>query len=414
MAAMETDAQKQALEPQELAKRVRFNDASSSDVVVRLVKETAPDGAASEALYLHRDVLVAYSTYFSAQLSERWDGPNASTDVQGRRILAVRLNEAGSFEAFSVALRKLYAEFGASTGTPEKEVSFSGFQEAVLCLQPADQLGLESMYRSAVSYLQSIPWTVQEESSIAEMLNQTQIPEEKLLERTREATSSNQHKILAAAVANAVQGANPSAVCRRFIEKLLDSNPSRSQESLKRALDKTFKDLEASIADTLTGLVEHRQRAGSFQSLSDKLEWLFGMPLSLVAAEHSLALKRKIVDTVVPLKSDKQEFCELFWNRGLFNLHSVIVAEVIKGRLPLDVGCRKGLVEMWFLAYKSRADIRGAYVDNCPTSELALLSTLPLDDQVEVVQPVLRIISARGTWAPWLQCWMEKVCYGSG
>lgn len=247
MAAMETDAQQQGLEAHEHV----FNDASSSDIVVRLLKETAPDGAASESLYLHKDVLIAHSTYFAAQLSERWDGANALTDEQGRRFLVVRLNEAGSFAAFSVALQKLYAESGA-----RKEVSFSDFREASLCLQPADQLGLESLYRSAVSYLQSIPWTAQEESSIAEMLSRTRIPEEKLLERTKEASSMNQRKILAAAVANAVQGQNPSAVCRSFIEKLLNSDSSTSRESLKRALDKLFKDLEASIADTLTGLIE--------------------------------------------------------------------------------------------------------------------------------------------------------------
>lgn len=131
-----------------------------------------------------------------------------------------------------------------------------------------------------------------------------------------------------------------------------------------------------------------------------------------MAAEHCLALERTIVNMVVPLRSDKHGFHELFWTRGLIRLHSIIVAEVIKGQLPLDVGCRKGLVEMWFLNHKYRSGVR-IYMTDLPTSVLALLSTLPIDDQVEVSQPVLHIIPAHDLWDSWLQCWMEKVCGGN-
>jgi hypothetical protein len=149
-----------------------FNDAASSDVVVRLMNG-AGDGkdkvSKSLELHLHRSILVENSPFFSAQLSDRWEDA-CTRDANGRPLLVIK--ECKNPEDVAIALQKLYER---APGNPGKcpVHTFSSFEDALRCLEPAEQLCLSSVLSSAVDYLESIPWTSEQARVLFGALSKT-------------------------------------------------------------------------------------------------------------------------------------------------------------------------------------------------------------------------------------------------
>lgn len=160
----------------EASKRARlalaFNDVASSDVVVRLIGESLEGAGSPQAdLHLHKSILVEHSTFFSAQLSDRWAN-GCARDEQGLPILEVK--DCSNVLDLATAMKKLYQKVPGEVDYKLSH-SFSGVEDARCCLVPADRLGLQSVFASAVAYLESVPWTSEQESKLRHCLNESNI-----------------------------------------------------------------------------------------------------------------------------------------------------------------------------------------------------------------------------------------------
>jgi hypothetical protein len=118
-------------------------------------------------LHLHRSILVESSSFFSAQLSDRWEDA-CTRDANVRPLLVIK--ECKNPEDVAIALQKLYER---APGNPEKcpVHTFSSFEDALRCLKPADQLGLSSVLSSAVDYLEGTPWTSEQAQELLEFMS---------------------------------------------------------------------------------------------------------------------------------------------------------------------------------------------------------------------------------------------------
>jgi hypothetical protein len=203
--------------------------SSSSDVVVRLLKgsvdgDTKPEQSKGMDLYLHPHILVKNSSFFSAQLSDRWE-QTCTRDVNGLLLI----KDCKEPEDFAVALRKLY---GRAPGDPEKcpVHRFSGFEDALRCLKPADQLCLSSVLPSAVAYLESIPWTVVQAEQVSEALTKISAVDcaQKLLDRRRPSTEKVRTTLLDELLEGATDPSEP-IICkeaRLFMAEVMELNAS--------------------------------------------------------------------------------------------------------------------------------------------------------------------------------------------
>jgi hypothetical protein len=208
-----------------------FNHDLSNDVVVRLLNGSG-DGKEGEPesleLHLHRKILVENSSFFSAQLSDRWEAA-CTRDVAGRPILVIK--DCEKLGDFSIALQKLYQRAPSELeGSPV--YTFYGFEDAHRCLRPADQLYISSVLSSALEYLESIPWTTDQTEQLLESLARMSIATfdaQKLIDRTEPPPEGLRTALLDRILVGATASGDPATLkgSRAFVQKIMERNLSR-------------------------------------------------------------------------------------------------------------------------------------------------------------------------------------------
>jgi hypothetical protein len=103
---------------------------------------------------------------------------------------------------FATAMKKLYQKLPGEVDHKLSH-SFSGVEDALCCLAPADRLGLQSVFASAVAYLESVPWILEQKSKLRQCLNESNIAAKGLLDRLDPHTEKWEAEILDALFAEA-------------------------------------------------------------------------------------------------------------------------------------------------------------------------------------------------------------------
>jgi hypothetical protein len=399
-----------------------FNDASCSDVVVRLMHGPG-DGISNESesldLHRHRSILVENSSYFSAQLSDRWANAR-SRDASGRPVLEVR--GCANLQDFLIALMKLYEK---APGDPEKCTVhvFSSFEDALRCLKPAEQLGLSPVLLSAVKYLESIPWRRAQEAELQETLAHISFSDpNSVLSRTEKPSEDDRTALLNELFLRATTSPEADVVkgARSFIQKLVDPHRRGSQPypadlfaaGLRRSLSILAGNLNELKFETpttwdSTSEVPKYQLNAALSKLVGNLSWIFQLP------QHpgETDVRRDVAElmTLLQTKCEPELYKGHIFHRYIAEpLFLPVMTEVAEGKLVLDPDLRMKLLQMWV----PRMD-RNSVFTKYPHPEAmqaafnAVLSTLAFPSQKRILHSWLSDLVAADPWEPWFEEWME-------
>lgn len=407
-----------------------FNDASTSDIVVRV------SGIAGEEqnytvrigfldLYLHRRILVENSSYFSARLSDRWESPCKSRDASGRPILEVK--EVGCPEDCATALQKLYER---APGDPEKcpVHSFTGFDDALRCLKAADVLSLTSVWASALAYLESIPWTDQQTEQLQNIVGRHgNSAAEKLMKRTDPAPASVRAALFALVVCEATPPSTPNAQpgsARSSVQEMMSraniaGTPDKTgtqaffaaglRQRLSRMKEKDLPDMNLDELNP-QAYKPYNIAPISATNLVNNLAWLLQLPHPCGEDD----VRRDVIDVMflVQRTCEPKTYEEVFYREIAVQLYLPVMKAVAEGSLVLRSTDRMDLLKMWVPARQR------VYAAEDPRSKQleetfhAVLSSMSRREQEEALHKWLGELVTAKPWKPWFKQWMETCLLG--
>jgi hypothetical protein len=391
----------------EARKRARlafeFDDVASSDVVVRLIGESSEGAESSEAdLHLHKSILVEHSTFFSAQLSDRWaDG--CARDEQGLPILEVK--DCSNVLDFSTAMKKLYQKVPGEVDYKLSH-SFSGVEDALCCLVPADRLGLQSVFASAVAYLESVPWTLEQESKLRRCLHESNMAAKGLLDRLDPHTEKWEAEILDALFAGATAQKLERVLQepRRFIAEVLKPGAVQRKAALE-ALRRCLRSLKEGLSH-----LEHYSTPWFLYSaqLIRSLAWI--MRMLQEPTDHDL---RREVASLLPLlhtPDKKIKYREVVFPQLVSStVYPALLKEVQEGALILDLELRQKFLQMYVPMWAPKYDSpENSQLKEMKAAFGAVLSSVPRKVQEEILHEWIPDLIASTPWDPWFREWMDK------
>lgn len=223
-----------------------FNDASTSDVVLRLYFEKSSSFFSDDSesisavdqsdiqIYLHSEVL-RRSKYFDALLSDRWQkSSDLNEDGGAPKIHHFKLGVHASHESMDshfTVLQLLYtSDFSNVIGSVSTALSL---------LPVALELLFEDCVKACVRFLEAVPWTEEEEKkvlSLVPLLSEEESQE--LLSRLFPAKNDSSEEMLHGLILSAIHNHPNMAFAKAFVAKLLRDFSSR--ESARRVLDHAF------------------------------------------------------------------------------------------------------------------------------------------------------------------------------
>ncbi len=135
----------------------RYGDDQSADLLLYL---RPLEGPALPPLLLHSRAL-RKSEFFEARLSERWASASSSSSESGQcsKPLEITLDKCVDTGAYVRCIQLLYADC-------VKHTTFSDVQDALRILQVAAELLFHDCVGACMRYLESVPWSAENESAI--------------------------------------------------------------------------------------------------------------------------------------------------------------------------------------------------------------------------------------------------------
>jgi hypothetical protein len=398
-----------------------FNDAASSDVVVRLMTG-AGDGKDEDSksldLHLHRSILIESSSFFSAQLSDRWEDA-CTRDANGRPLLVIK--ECKNPEDVAIALQQLSER---APGNSEKcpVHNFSSFEDAIQCLEPADQLGLSSVLSSAVDYLESIPWTDMQAEEIRATLSQPQFLAadfaQKLLDRMQGPSCIEDGPGLLDELIQTAFTSDDAAVthgARSSIQEMMKT--SDLSGLLTAGLRRSFWQIKEALQDRAkfwTNLnYNYSRRRDEFEldpelsKLVSNLAWIFEVPEVSDLRKHVIHLF-----ILLQTKFEPGHYEENIFHRYIAeDLYLPVIRAVAEGKLVIDTELRTKLLRIWVpenYAHSTTMGMTYLHSEAMQSAFNAVLSTLNYKAQKQVLQEWPPDLIAAQPWEPWFKEWMTR------
>eukprot|EP00252_Welwitschia_mirabilis_P019391 TRINITY_DN4470_c0_g1_i1.p1 TRINITY_DN4470_c0_g1~~TRINITY_DN4470_c0_g1_i1.p1 ORF type:complete len:441 (+),score=64.63 TRINITY_DN4470_c0_g1_i1:489-1811(+) len=369
-------------------KIISMGDTETADVILRLVSS---EGIEHPPLYVHSDAL-RRSEFFDARLSERWTSTVSLSS--GLRSQATELNLRCSHDVkkYVKCIENMYCS---------KNAAFSGIGEALSLLEISSELLFHEGVNWCMRYIESVPWSIEEECRIRSVLAslQIQVPPDISARLSISPGSTNNDfkpveimgEILGELLALVSNGAPSKA--REIIRGVLRANdqpdtPRAFANVNKRTI---FKELQSNVEIIKTQL---RKFANFFSWNSHQItvanaaiRWLL---------EELFALG--IAEMAVKMFSEEQELAQLMVTRIYQNpftdtLYSILVRllQALKsGEVVCAKSIRLSLVVTWLpVIAKLTQDDEYQMKDNGLHNSLeeglsALVSTLPMIDQEQV------------------------------
>eukprot|EP00249_Psilotum_nudum_P018005 c26595_g1_i4 orf=520-1851(+) len=276
-----------------------FGDAQTADVVLLLIPL---EGAALPPIHVHSKALCR-SEFFEARLSERWA-------VDDRRPVELTLDKCKNPETYSRCIQLMYVPDRV------KHSSFAGVQDALNILEVAAELLFHDCVNACMGFLESIPWTNENENAIrsclsslhiqvtpdlASRLNSAQnLPDCKPVEIMKE--------LLGELLSLVTNGAPSKA--RDITERVLLANVQPSASPAFAAVNEValFKELQ----NNLDALKSQLRKFASFFSWSSHQLFIASSALRWLL-EELFALQ--IGDVAIKMFSEEQDLAQLMISR---------------------------------------------------------------------------------------------------
>ncbi|XP_034681228.1 BTB/POZ domain-containing protein At1g63850-like isoform X1 [Vitis riparia] len=414
-----------------------FNDSASADVVLRLFLEPCPSDSDSESIstldsfvqddlqiYLHSDV-IRRSKYFSALLSDRWQGDSGDGDDSPK---IYRLNfgvpaSTGTIDTHLTVLQLLYTS------------DFSGVIEsastALLILPVALELLFEDCVRSCVRFLEAVPWTEEEEKRVLSLIPLLREEESReLLDRVSPAKTDSLEEMLYGLIVAAIHNHSNMAFVKAFVAKLL--REFSSGDSARRVLDRAF---EASLKTVKRSLEEYS--SPDFRGDHNETEAIQRLNLhtAMTNGRHLLWLIERMIELKVADKAVREwseqstftadlqrAFRDDAWRNIVPGLPVVVLRctcklanAVASGSILAARPVRMKLVKEWLpvlIVCKDNVSVLHTHKSLYTELEeifLRIISTFPLSDAQELLQQCLsfatrnvddcpHLVTAFNTW----------------
>ncbi|KAL8160614.1 hypothetical protein V2J09_002151 [Rumex salicifolius] len=406
-----------------------FNDPSTADVILRLYVEIPPFDAGSGPiveldpdfdictdselqLFVHSSVL-RRAKYFGALLSDRWTGDvsEGSSSSKLRRLNLGVAPGTGSIHAHVVVIRLLYTEDFATV--------INSISSALSMLPIALKLLFEDCIKECVRFLESVPWSEEEEARIMDVIPLLGEDESKdLLARVSPPNSDASEIMLQSLIITALHNHSNVAAAKAFVASLLRDFPSRETASsvLERIFSICLKSARSSLEDYSSpdlrgnhGETEAIQRLNLHTTLTKckQLLWLVERMIELKVAHSAV----KEWSEQATFAADLQRaFREDAWRNiapGLPNMvlkcMSKLAVSVASGTILAPRQVRKQLVENWlpvlivckdnaFAAMPHHKPALYSFRSLHPELEdafLKIISTLPMAEAQELLQQCL-------------------------
>ncbi|KAF9615578.1 hypothetical protein IFM89_024667 [Coptis chinensis] len=322
---------KQVLLQQRLAEMVgnispgnQFNDPVSSDVKLTL---SSNDGL-SVSMNVHRQILVAHSRYFAAELTDSWS--------KQRRSLPhiVEISDCEDVEVYIETLRLMYCK------DIRRKLMKEDVPKVLAILKVCAEIVFEAGVLSCLEYLEAVPWAEDEEEKIALLLSRLHL----------EAVGAGEvlKRVSAEIVAEPEEGCNNEEVLYKLLQVVLEGKDEKARREMKGLVLKMLREnssqndlskesLYSACDGCLQLLRSHFIRAATSSSLdsndvnqivrqADNLHWIL-----------DIMIDRQIADDFLKTWADQSE---------LSQLHSKVPAihryEVSRVTARLFVGIGKG------------------------------------------------------------------------
>ncbi|GMY05794.1 BTB/POZ domain-containing protein At1g63850-like isoform X1 [Fagus crenata] len=391
-----------------------FNDPTSADVILRLYIESSPFDSNNNnnenqyddvQIYLHSHVLHR-SKYFSALLSERWQSQSQNNHKPFKLNLGVPPTP-GSLQSHLTVLQLLYSSDLSS--------SIDSASTALDLLPIALELLFEDCVKSCVNFLESVPWSEEEEQRVLNLIPFLKEDETKeLLARVLPlpgAQNDTCEEMLHGLVLSAIHTYPNMAFVKAFVAKLLRDFSSR--ESAKRVLERAF---ETSLKVVKESLEEYS--SPDFRGDHNETEAIQRLNLhtAMTNGKHLLWLVERMIelrvaDNAVKAWSEQASFTadlqrafrDDAWRNIVPGLPAVVLRctsklanAVAAGTILATRQVRKKLVKEWLpvlIVCKDNVSPmspsnKSLYLELEETF-LRIISTLPMSDAQELLQQCL-------------------------
>uniref|UniRef100_A0A2N9HQS8 At3g05675-like ankyrin-like domain-containing protein n=1 Tax=Fagus sylvatica TaxID=28930 RepID=A0A2N9HQS8_FAGSY len=391
-----------------------FNDPTSADVILRLYIESSPFDSNNNnnenqyddvQIYLHSHVLHR-SKYFSALLSDRWQSQSQNNHKPFKLNLGVPPTP-GSLQSHLTVLQLLYSSDLSS--------SIDSASTALDLLPIALELLFEDCVKSCVNFLESVPWSEEEEQRVLNLIPFLKEDETKeLLARVLPLPSAQNdtcEEMLHGLVLSAIHTYPNMAFVKAFVAKLLRDFSSR--ESAKRVLERAF---ETSLKVVKESLEEYS--SPDFRGDHNETEAIQRLNLhtAMTNGKHLLWLVERMIelrvaDNAVKAWSEQASFTadlqrafrDDAWRNIVPGLPAVVLRctsklanAVAAGTILATRQVRKKLVKEWLpvlIVCKDNVSPmspsnKSLYLELEETF-LRIISTLPMSDAQELLQQCL-------------------------
>jgi hypothetical protein len=350
-----------------------FHDQDSSDVSLTLDREPFPSPInglpvrESATLDLHSHMLTKHSSFFSAQLSERWrqceqNMSNGKATPEGQATPPQAFSKpiliSAPVQEYVLVMQKLYE----TKNSGEETHSFSSYSEALRCLQPVDHLALEGLFADVVKYLSSVPWTSAERQEIRSFLDSSPRAPESLNKRmasleSKQLDTSLLGELFKTAVSESAGGREEA---RKLIEGLATHESFRC-ESVAQEQEKCLNFLGARLWNVIRifeldypnpyfmGRIEEGETNGEERLGTAHLEAIFsGAAWLSWKLGRGADFKSRIIDLLCEYKKlcNIRPYKLLFLKPFCSTLYLPILQAVRIGRLGLEEDRRRKLLDL--------------------------------------------------------------------
>lgn len=137
----------------------QFNDSTSSDIKLTL---SSKDGF-SVSLSVHRQILVAHSSFFAVKLSDHWSKQQRSLPY------IVEIADCDDIDIYVEALRLMYCK------DLRKKLMKEDVSKVLGILKVSAAIGFDAGVLSCLEYLEAAPWAEDEEEKVASMLSELRL-----------------------------------------------------------------------------------------------------------------------------------------------------------------------------------------------------------------------------------------------
>ncbi|XP_078171225.1 BTB/POZ domain-containing protein At3g05675-like [Carex rostrata] len=406
-----------------------FNDPSTSDLILRLSLDpsliaSGSDDAATTPpisppiLDLHvSSSSLRRARFFDALLSDRWQDNKNASDKSPRIItLTVGPSATGTcrrrrhFDGHVSVIRLLHTlDFASCVRSPT---------DALDLLPVALELLFDDLIRYCLRFLDTVPWTEEEEKHVLTMVPMLQLHESKdLLSRIfpvqSDASNSPSEKMLADLINSAIHAPPNSATVKTFVAKILRDYP---------AIDSIMKVLDSSFVHSLDAVKELMGKYASpdFRVAGDNDEREAMQRLHLHAAMTNIKHLYWIIERMVEMRVADNAVREWSDQSGLSadllktlkddNYRNIapglpvfvtrctlkLAGAVVSGHTLAPPQLRASLVNVWLPVLNACRDLaflpggsQRTVFHELEETFLQIISTLPIADAQELLQQCL-------------------------